>query len=267
MTKSFCLLLIRFYQSFLSPIKGFNCAHHRLHKGDTCSNAVKNIIIDNALRDVPTLVRARFEECKYASFELAQQRTATHHRSDMPCDISCADDIGCFGDAPSPNSKSTNPCVLPCEGCVDFLNLKRRTQILLLVIATIVGVALAYYYGSQITKLEITQLSAPQRSDGMFEKLLTRNTPSLRAMVMTSADTQYSDIIESSELDNGHVITLTFSAAISIDQLQRLELQDARFSAAQDLIVIGQVIEVIEQPSVLGRGQRFSYAFKSRWGF
>ncbi len=267
MIKSSCLLLIRFYQRFLSPLKGFDCAHHRLHKGDTCSNAIKKIIIDNALRDVPKLARARFQECKYAAYKLAQQPTATHHRADLPCDISCAGDIGCFGDAPSPRGKSTNSCALPCEGCIDFLNLKRRTQIRLLGIATIIGLALAYYYGGQITKLEITQLPSPQRSDGMFEKLLTRNTPSLRAKVMTSTDTQYSDIIESTELHNGHTVTLTFSSQISVDQLQRLELQDARFSAAQDLIVLGQVIEVIEQPAALGRGKRFSYAFKSRWGF
>jgi len=42
--KQICLLLIEFYQRIISPRKGFKCAHHALHRGPTCSNAVKSLI-------------------------------------------------------------------------------------------------------------------------------------------------------------------------------------------------------------------------------
>ena len=251
MIKSICLLLIGFYQRFLSPVKGFNCAHHKLHQGDTCSDALR-------------LSKARFKECKTAYIKLAQQATVLE-KADLPCDIGCAGDPGCF-DGLLGSDASNSSCTLPCDLCFEFPNLKRRTRIILLGIVTISFLALAYYYGSRITKLEVTEVSIEQRSEGFFKKLITRDTPSLRAALITSSKTIYSNIVDSSALAKGEVITLTFSNSIEVNRLRRIELQDARFSAVKDLIVVGQIIDEIEHPELSGSGTRYKYEFKSRWG-
>jgi len=149
MIKSICLLLIGFYQRFLSPVKGFNCAHHKLHQGDTCSHAIKKLIIEHPLKDALRLSKARFKECKTASIKLAQQATALE-KADLPCDIGCAGDSGCF-DGVFGSDASNSSCTLPCDLCFEFPNLKRRTRIILLGIVAIIFLALAYYYGSRIT--------------------------------------------------------------------------------------------------------------------
>lgn len=268
MIKIICLLLISFYQRVLSPVKGFNCAHHRLHHGDTCSNAIKKIIIDSPLRDILCLSRARFKECKRASITLAQQNASSIQTADLPCDIGCIGDISCFGDAPGSDcGKSNDACSLPCDLCFEFPNLKRRTQIILVSIALIPCLAMAYFYGSQISKIEITQLQNSQRSDSLIDKLVTRDSPSLRAAVIVGSQTHYSDIVDSAGMENGAAVVLHFSTSVSISEVGRLELQDARFSAVQDLIVVGQKIDVVDQPGASGNGKRYHYEFKSRWGF
>jgi len=251
MIKFIFLTLIDFYQRFLSPVKGFTCAHHSLYRGDTCSNAIKKIIQNNSLRDVPRLSKARFRECKDASSKLAQRRAHTFERSDLPCDVSCVGDIGCFDSTPGSNCfNAEDTCSLPCDACLEFKQLKRRTKIILLCMAAIILLAALYYYGSQT-----------------FEKFITRDMPSLRAKITTLNNTYYSDTVDSSILENGGSVQLNFSNAFSLGNLRHLELQDARFSVAQDIIVVGQTIESIEQPKLLGNGKRFKYEFKSRWGF
>jgi len=268
MIKFIFLTLIDFYQRFLSPVKGFTCAHHSLYRGDTCSNAIKKIIQNNSLRDVPRLSKARFRECKDASSKLAQRRAHTFERSDLPCDVSCVGDIGCFDSTPGSNCfNAEDTCSLPCDACLEFKQLKRRTKIILLCMAAIILLAALYYYGSQTTKLEVTQLSNSQRSDSIFEKFITRDMPSLRAKITTLNNTYYSDTVDSSVLESGGSVQLNFSNAFSLGNLRHLELQDAHFSVAQDIIVVGQTIESIEQPKLLGNGKRFKYEFKSRWGF
>lgn len=261
MTKFVCLLVISFYQRFLSPIKGFNCAHHRLHQGDTCSNAIKKILIEERFGDIVKLSRLRFRECHTASVHLAS------HRADIPCDISCAGDAGCLGDSLGPRGgKNCGTCTPPFELCLDYPRFKRRTQLIILSVIFLLGIFLAYIYGSQITKVEISQLPNSQRSDSFFAKLVNRDTPRLRALAVSDGNKIYSNVVESSDLVTGKSITLSFPRSLSLDQITRLELHDARFSAAQDLIIVGQTIDHIELPNKQGKGKRFRYKFKSRWG-
>ena len=270
MIKHVFLALIQFYQRFLSPIKGFNCAHHRLHKGDTCSNAIKKIILDNPIKDIPRLSKARFKECKNASIQLAAKQSRSLERADLPCDPGCFSDVVCSGDSSTDCSKNDGSCSLPCDVCLEFTQLKRRTKIILLSITTFILLAFLYYYGSQITKLDVTQLPASQRSDGILKRLVTRSAPSLRAKVTTSSATHYSNIIDSNTLndfDKGSTVELVFKKPISTNYLLNLELQDARFSATNNIVIVGQTIETVDQPELRGNGKRFKYEFKSRWGF
>lgn len=269
--KLFCLLLIDFYQRVLSPRKGFNCAHHRLHQGDTCSNAIKKILREQPLHEIVKLSRARFRECRAASTQLAS------HRVDIPCDISCAGDAGCLGDSSSSGSgKNSDACTAPCDACLDYPRTTKRTKIIILSLFILLCAFLAYVYGSQITKLEISQRPNSQRSDSLFGKLLSRDNPKLRALAIDNGNKIYSNVVDSSSLNSsdanstglkaGTTIVLTFPKALSLDQISRLELHDARFSAVQDFIVVGQTLDLIDQPNKSGNGQRFSYQFKSRWG-
>ena len=66
MINKLAILLIRFYERFISPRKGFHCAHREMHGGDTCSVAVRKIIEINGL---------------YSGFRLIQRRFAKSARS------------------------------------------------------------------------------------------------------------------------------------------------------------------------------------------
>jgi putative component of membrane protein insertase Oxa1/YidC/SpoIIIJ protein YidD len=268
--KRFCLSLIVFYQRVLSPRKGFNCAHHQLNKGDTCSNAIKKILLEQPLRDIVKLSRARFRECRAASIQIAS------HRADIPCDIGCAGDAGCLGDSSNSGcGKNSDACTAPCDACLDYPRTTKRTKTIALCFFILLCTFLAYLYGSQITKLEITKLEISQRpnskrSDSLFEKLLSRNNPKLRALAIIGGNKIYSNVVDSSDLTSGlkagTTIVLAFPKALSLDQISRLELHDVRFSAAQGLVIVGQTLDSIDQPNESGNGQRFSYRFKSRWG-
>ncbi|MGB0580437.1 MAG: membrane protein insertion efficiency factor YidD [Limisphaerales bacterium] len=59
--------LIEFYQQYLSPWKGFSCAHRVYHGGHSCSEAVKNIIRDQGLFAGMAKIRQRFRDCGKAA--------------------------------------------------------------------------------------------------------------------------------------------------------------------------------------------------------
>jgi putative component of membrane protein insertase Oxa1/YidC/SpoIIIJ protein YidD len=66
---------IRGYQRYLSPRKGFSCAHRRLHGGVSCSEYFRRSIEAEGLaRAIPHFQR-RLEACKQASFLLKVQRS------------------------------------------------------------------------------------------------------------------------------------------------------------------------------------------------
>ncbi len=54
--KTILIKLISFYQRFISPKKGFNCAHHQRYQQGSCSEAVKLLIqkkgVLNALPEI-----------------------------------------------------------------------------------------------------------------------------------------------------------------------------------------------------------------------
>lgn len=75
------LAAISFYQRFVSPYKGFRCAHAALHHGNSCSQAVKKLIAEHGLWRSRDLVKARFAECRTA-FELLKQTAVLSTRED-----------------------------------------------------------------------------------------------------------------------------------------------------------------------------------------
>ena len=64
------LKAIRFYQRFLSPRKGFRCAHAVLHGGESCSAAVARIVREDGLVAGRGRIAGRFAECREAHAQL-----------------------------------------------------------------------------------------------------------------------------------------------------------------------------------------------------
>jgi putative component of membrane protein insertase Oxa1/YidC/SpoIIIJ protein YidD len=55
------------YQRYISPHKGFRCAHRVLHGGESCSGYVKRQITENGLKTAFFRTKHRFKACKQAN--------------------------------------------------------------------------------------------------------------------------------------------------------------------------------------------------------
>ena len=58
------------YQKFISPYKGFRCAHATLHEGLSCSEYGKRSIQQHGVIEGVFLLKTRFEECSLAAAEM-----------------------------------------------------------------------------------------------------------------------------------------------------------------------------------------------------
>jgi putative component of membrane protein insertase Oxa1/YidC/SpoIIIJ protein YidD len=70
---------IDLYRRYLSPLKGFRCAHHALHGAGSCSTYGRDVYSKHRFLEATRLLRQRFVECKQASQRL--KRTAVWHAS------------------------------------------------------------------------------------------------------------------------------------------------------------------------------------------
>lgn len=62
------------YQRYLSPRKGFSCAHRRLHGAESCSAYIKRVIGENGVFTARPLIRQRFADCRKAAHVLKAQQ-------------------------------------------------------------------------------------------------------------------------------------------------------------------------------------------------
>lgn len=124
MLDRFVVLLIDLYQRFLSPYKGYRCAHARYHGGASCSGAVKRIVIEQGVVHGAPLIRQRFRDCHMAYMAIASDdsgqgdrpggsepsgKPARRKRDDRqvhPC-----------------SGKDANPAWVECCACVDILTI------------------------------------------------------------------------------------------------------------------------------------------------
>ena len=117
--KYLAIFFIDVYQKCISPYKGFCCAHAALNDGESCSNAIKNMIQIHGLCSSYYLIRGRFIECNNAYLQLQKEADELNKKKkkenkydccdpSLPCDaLSCLPKKGC--DLPE----------LPC-GCSIF---------------------------------------------------------------------------------------------------------------------------------------------------
>src|SRR5688572_8216150 len=93
---------IEAYQRFISPYKGFRCAHRAVHGRDSCSQFAKRVAAKRGVLAMFGLLRRRFTECSVAAQVLdyesrEAQRQAKQQQQQEKRESSCFD--GC--DVPS----------------------------------------------------------------------------------------------------------------------------------------------------------------------
>jgi putative component of membrane protein insertase Oxa1/YidC/SpoIIIJ protein YidD len=65
---------INLYQRYISPRKGFVCAHRVLHGGDSCSEAVKRAAAEHGVIGAWRVSRRQFQECRAAARSLKSRK-------------------------------------------------------------------------------------------------------------------------------------------------------------------------------------------------
>lgn len=79
----FLILLITFYQRFISPYKGCRCAYGCYHPGLSCSGQVKRILAEYGVIDGWPLICQQFRLCRASyDFLVNAQRQAENYRRD-----------------------------------------------------------------------------------------------------------------------------------------------------------------------------------------
>jgi len=61
------IIAIIAYQKYLSPHKGFSCAHRLLHGGESCSQYIKRMIAERGVISAIPRARQRLKDCKAAN--------------------------------------------------------------------------------------------------------------------------------------------------------------------------------------------------------
>ena len=78
--------LIRAYQQYVSPNKGFRCAYGLLHGRDSCSRFASRAVERRGVSDGARLTSRRFEKCRWAShildYDRAKQRRDRRERTE-----------------------------------------------------------------------------------------------------------------------------------------------------------------------------------------
>lgn len=64
------------YQKYISPYKGFSCAYRVLHRGESCSQYAKRMILAEGISNALPAIRRRFQACKTANERLRLVRAS-----------------------------------------------------------------------------------------------------------------------------------------------------------------------------------------------
>ena len=65
------------YQTYISPRKGFACAHRMLHGGDSCSMYIKRLLGEESLMSAVQMSHQRFKACVAASHTLKATKSTS----------------------------------------------------------------------------------------------------------------------------------------------------------------------------------------------
>ncbi len=103
---------IGFYQKYISPYKGFSCAHRRLYGGESCSQYAKRIVLEEGVVIAWQKLTDRFRECKEASLILKSKRASIEEESERRKSKPRR---------PEDLQKDQDVCIVILDGCSNFV--------------------------------------------------------------------------------------------------------------------------------------------------
>ena len=87
---SIAAFFIRMYQLYISPYKGFRCAHRALHGGASCSEFARRYALNHGVWAMFPALRLRFRECRMAKETLVAEGAAeTNNTKNDPTPLWC----------------------------------------------------------------------------------------------------------------------------------------------------------------------------------
>ncbi|RQH23269.1 membrane protein insertion efficiency factor YidD [Okeania hirsuta] len=104
--------LIDGYQQYISPRKGFSCAHRILYNDESCSHYIKRMFIEQDFSGAIQAARQRFKACKEANQILKLQAVSLEKKSKKKQGSKL---INCCGDV----AEESCECALPDCNCND----------------------------------------------------------------------------------------------------------------------------------------------------
>jgi len=85
---------INLYQNYISPHKGYCCAHRAYTGEDSCSQYAKVAIAENGFFSAFPLIREQFNKCSFAAEKMKKKRKKKTKKDDQiqgdcPAEIAC----------------------------------------------------------------------------------------------------------------------------------------------------------------------------------
>ena len=93
MLTKFSITVINLYQHYLSPHKGYCCAHRAYTGEDSCSQYAKVAIAEHGLFSAFPLIKEQFEKCEFAAKEMKKERKNKEKKESIVQE--CAGDAAC----------------------------------------------------------------------------------------------------------------------------------------------------------------------------
>lgn len=117
--KAIALLAIRGYKRYISPYKGFSCAHRIHNNGESCSTFAFNAIEKHGLFTGLIMTKSRLRECgEVHRAHLPKQKFIPHSQAGFVdgCDCDC-------GDANCGDASCCDSAVPDCKDCAPDCNM------------------------------------------------------------------------------------------------------------------------------------------------
>ena len=254
---------IRLYRRFISPHKGFKCAHYQMHKGDTCSGAVLDVVRTVGLiKGWPAIAR-RFAECNQAA------RRLRHQRADMDCGLGgCLDfggDGGCGlfdwgGTDASSSNAGVGFCIAPCIWIPGARTRTGQTvsAISLGVVFVFGGLLLWFTYGSNITSIEIALKDGVEEvRDRAIPGMPGSELPDYQAL-FTVKGREYKSAVLTDTSAAGQWLSLSLKQPINRGDISKIEIVNKQLLGAQ-------VLDTIDPGTSSGEGSIYRYKLVPRW--
>jgi putative component of membrane protein insertase Oxa1/YidC/SpoIIIJ protein YidD len=124
MTTAVAVGVIDLYQQYISPYKGFCCAHRAKHGRTSCSQFAKRLIEKVGLLRFWPLLTRRFERCGHAARAMKEQRRRDDARRRDHWAYGCTPDLrtpgGCDGGDVAAAGCDAASVAVDCGAC-DFM--------------------------------------------------------------------------------------------------------------------------------------------------